>query len=413
MSFSATAARLRDALAIYDLMDDLGTALNAGGDLTMLGGGNPARIPPVIDACADALDRLGGSAGIARRLADYDPPQGPPAAREAVADYLRARYGWRIDAAHVGFVPGSQATFGYLFSIFAGRREDGTTGEVWLPLAPEYIGYFGAGAHEVPIRAFAPTVTDTGPGRFKYGIDWARLQPDARCALMAVSVPTNPSGNLLTQVELDRLTYLCRAATVPLVIDLAYGDPFPGIVGRHVTPPFGDGIVLALSLSKLGLPGLRTGIVVAAPEVIDLVARFNAATVLAGPGLGPALVTALIESGQIDPLCREHIAPFYRDRRQRALEIAEQALAGTGARIHEPEGAFFLWLELPPLVGGTTALYRRLKARGVLVLPGKAFFGNAPVAEREKDRCLRVSCAQPDAVLERGFAAIAEEAARA
>ena len=59
----------------------------------------------------------------------------------------------------------------------------------------------------------------------------------------------------------------CATAGVPLIIDGAYGLPFPGMIYTPATPFWDDNTILCLSLSKLGLPGVRTGIVVAAPEV--------------------------------------------------------------------------------------------------------------------------------------------------
>jgi len=412
MKFSALAARMRRELGIYDLMDDLGTALAGGGDVAMLGGGNPAAITEVHTACDETLAEIAGSrGGLARLFTDYDPPHGPMTAREAVAGYLADRYGWRVGPEHVAFVPGSQATFGYLFSMFGGSDGAGHEREVWLPLAPEYVGYFGAASMQVPVRAFAPVRSRRGPHRFKFCVDAEGFDPDARCGLVALSVPTNPTGNLVTQHELDDLARRTRARGVPLVVDLAYGAPFPDIGVREVIPPFGDEVILALSLSKLGLPGVRTGIVVAAPEVVELVARFNAAAVLAGPNVGPALLTGLIESKRLDPLCRDVIGPFYTARRRSALEIADRHLAGLEYAIHEPEGAFFLWLEFPGLAIDSRTLYERLKARGVIVLPGTPFVGDAPVDDATRQRSLRVSYAQPDAVLERGFEAIAREIA--
>ena len=43
-------------------------------------------------------------------------------------------------------------------------------------------------------------------------------------------------------------------------------------------------------------------------------------------------------------------------------------------RIHKPEGAFFLWLWMPGLPMTNAALYKRLKARGVIVVSGHYFF---------------------------------------
>ena len=63
--------------------------------------------------------------------------------------------------------------------------------------------------------------------------------------------------------ELERLDLLARSHGVPLIIDAAYGAPFPAIQHAHPGLLWNANVVLCLSLSKLGLPATRTGIVVA------------------------------------------------------------------------------------------------------------------------------------------------------
>jgi len=51
------------------------------------------------------------------------------------------------------------------------------------------------------------------------------------------------------------------------VIDNAYGLPCPGIIFSEATPLWNSNIILCMSLSKLGLPGSRCDIVIAAEKV--------------------------------------------------------------------------------------------------------------------------------------------------
>ena len=52
---------------------------------------------------------------------------------------------------------------------------------------------------------------------------------------ICVSRPTNPTGNVVTDEEIERLGIVARARGVPLIVDNAYGLPFPGIVFRDAT----------------------------------------------------------------------------------------------------------------------------------------------------------------------------------
>ena len=101
---------------------------------------------------------------------------------------------------------------------------------------------------------------------------------------------------------------------MPLIVDNAYGLPFPGIVFGDASPAWDENTVLCMSLSKLGLPGLRTGIVIANEEVIAALGAVNAIFCLAPGSLGPALATDLVESGDVLALARDVIRPHYAER---------------------------------------------------------------------------------------------------
>jgi len=85
-------------------------------------------------------------------------------------------------------------------------------------------------------------------------------------------------------------------------------------------------------------------------------------------------VEPLLRSGELAALCAERIRPYYELRSRQAVDWLREACAGLPLRIHRPEGAFFLWLWFPGLPVTSQELYRRLKARGVLVLSGHHFF---------------------------------------
>jgi len=99
--------------------------------------------------------------------------------------------------------------------------------------------------------------------------------------------------------QLDRLA---QAAGIPLIIDNAYGEPFPNIIHKDVTLHWHENIILSMSLSKLGLPAVRTGIIVAAPEIVQAMTRMNAVINLTPGSLGPSMIAPLFDSGQITGL---------------------------------------------------------------------------------------------------------------
>ena len=244
-------------------------------------------------------------------------------------------------------------------------------------------------------------------------MDFDALAGTSPVAAIAVSRPTNPTGNVLTDAEVQRLAALAKSRAVPLILDGAYGLPFPHIVYAEATPYWDDNVILCLSLSKLGLPGVRTGIVIASPEVVAALGAMTATMSLAVGSVGPVLARELVTSREIIRVSADVIRPYYRRRSEQAVEWLREALAGCEYFIHRPEGAFFLWLWLPGLPIDSAELYRRLKARGVLVLSGHHFFPGLADDWRHRHECLRISYAQPPDTVREGLAIVGEEVRRA
>ena len=69
----------------------------------------------------------------------------------------------------------------------------------------------------------------------------------------------------------------------------------------------------------------------------------------------------------------------------------------------------FLWLWFRDLPITTQTLYERLKAKGVYVVAGHHFFPGLNSEWRHQHECIRVTYAQPDEQVKRGFEVIAEE----
>ncbi len=410
MDISRFGQKLSREAGIVTLMDDLGEALRVNPDMLFMGGGNPAHIPEVEQVLEAALQRQLSDPDLRRQLLGvYQPPQGDAGFLDELAGFLRRTYGWPVTRANIALANGSQSAFFVLFNLFAGEFADGTRRRVQLPLVPEYLGYADLGISDELFSATRPAIEERDNGFFKYRVDFAGLRITEQTGALCLSRPTNPTGNLVTDDEMAQLDELARRRGVPLIVDAAYGEPFPGIVFQPARPHWNDNTILVLSLSKLGLPGARTGIVIANPEVIDTFARANTVLSLASGNLGPALVQELLREDRMLLLSRQSIAPFYRQRRDQAVAVFQRALAGIPHRIHQPEGAFFLWLWFPELPVSSEELYQRLKRRGVLVVSGHHFFPGLTEDWPHRHQCLRVTYCQAPEVVARGAEIIAEE----
>lgn len=420
--FSNVGQKLTARSGILELMDDLGRAMTVEPDMRMLGGGNPAHVPAMQKIIRERMvEMLGEGDAFERMIGNYDPPQGNPRFLQAVANLLQSTFGWDVGPQNLAITCGGQTAFFYLFNLLAGRFQDGRQRKVLLPLSPEYIGYADQGLDPGLFVACRPHITwprGEAARVFKYTIDFAAVEAalaKGDIAMMAVSRPTNPTGNVHTDDEIRHLAQLAQQYGIPLVIDNAYGAPFPNVIFTDAQPFHAPHVILTMSLSKLGLPGTRTAIVVGPEAIASAMGAMTAIAGLANGNVGQQLALPWVESGRILEFGPQILRPFYLERSLQAQAWTREFFDAQGVNwaLHASEGAFFHWLWLPDLKITTKELYERLKKRKVLVVPGEYFFFGLEEDWPHSRQCLRLNYSGNADNVREGLRIIAEEAARA
>lgn len=434
MTLSSFGDKFTRKTGILELMEDLAEAANFAASKTdaekraaplcMLGGGNPARIPEVESLWRARMGALlSDGDGFGRLIGAYDSADGMSAFRTSLAALFKREYGWNVGPENVCVTNGSQIAVWYLLNLLSGPDASGRRRRVLFPLMPEYVGYADQAVHEDVFVSCRPRIEFRGDSAFKYYADLDAVESLLRgkdpIGAILVSRPTNPSGNVLTDGEVVHLAALAKRYDVPLIVDNAYGLPFPGIVFTEAQPYWDESVVLSMSLSKIGLPSARTGIIVARREIVAALSATNAIASLATGTIGQAIAEPLIASGEILSLSRETVRPYYEKKRARALDLMKTLFKGMPIRIHESEGAIFMWLWFEGLPVSSRELYRRLKARSVMVLSGDYFsfgrFADGSLCSEweHPSRCIRINYSSSDDQVERGLSIIAEEARKA
>ena len=414
-SFSDFGEKIGGNCGIVELMKGLGEALTENKEMRMMGGGNPAAIPEIQNIWRNQIKSLLERPNrLDTVLGDYDGPSGNPEFLNKLADLLNQKYHWNLSAKNISITSGAQTAFFFLFNLLAGQFPDGSKKKILLPIVPEYIGYANQGINNNLFTAIPGLIEEIGNKSFKYRVDFENPTITKEIAAICVSRPTNPSGNVLTDKEIDKLSSIAKSNSIPLIIDNAYGIPFPGAIYTSANPIYDDHIILTLSLSKLGLPGTRTGIVIGNEKIIEKISAANAIIGLANNNIGQAITLPLIESGEIIDISSNIIKPYYFKKMGAALSQVKKSFdESIPYRIHQGEGAFFLWFWFPNLPITTKKLYQRLKKRNVLIVPGEYFFYGIKGPWNHSKECIRITFSQPESVIKEGIEILADEVRKA
>lgn len=419
MILSDFGKKLAGPSGINQLMDDLGKPFPEGLRIVQMGGGNPARIPEVEKMYRSRMEEiLSNGEEFENLIGRYDAPQGKTAFLDQVASYFSKTYGWNITRENVAVSNGSQSAFFYLFNMFAGLS-DGKKRKIVFPLVPEYVGYADQ-CVENDLFVGIPSSFEFFPDHtFKYHVDFNLLEKYLSShddvAGLCVTRPTNPTGNVLTDEEVNHLSELSKKYDIPFFLDNAYGLPWPNIIWENVNPYWDENVVLSMSLSKIGLPSLRTGIIIARKEIIDALSKINAIAALASGSVGQSLAGPLIETGKLIDTAKNCVKPYYQKKALKTQELIHKYFAGTNYAVHKSEGSIFMWLYLPDLKITTIEFYNRLKEKGVFVMPGEYFFfGNDPSLPKVEEhphfsKCLRLNYAGNEEDVDYGISLIAQE----
>ncbi|MBO0869364.1 MAG: PLP-dependent aminotransferase family protein [Micromonosporaceae bacterium] len=213
------------------------------------------------------------------------------------------------------------------------------------------------------------------------GLDVAELRKLLESGLrprLAHLIPNyqNPAGVTLSLAKRQAVLALAAEYGFTIFEDDPYaevrfrGEPLPTMLSLDASGSGAAGrVVHASSFTKTICPGVRVGYLVGPTDLIDRIARKATTVYISAGQLAQALVYQFCASGDIT----RSIATVRTALAQRARLLAEALRTHLPeARFSEPDGGYFLWVELPESVD-VDALQPEAAARGVAVVKGSDF----------------------------------------
>ncbi|NJM58558.1 MAG: valine--pyruvate transaminase [Synechococcales cyanobacterium RU_4_20] len=395
------------------IMKDIIETLRAGQgqDFINLSAGNPVILPEVEALWRDCTAELLASAEYGQVVCRYGSSQGYEPLLEAIAQDFHQRYGWAVSDRNILITPGSQSLYFLAANAFGGRTAEGQLKNIVLPLSPDYTGYGGISLVPEALIAYRPTLEIISNHRFKYRPDFSQVKIDANTGMVLFSRPCNPTGNVLSNAEVEKLAQLAAPYHAPVFVDSAYAPPYPGLNFTEMTPLFGGNLVHCISLSKAGLPGERLGAVIGPEAVIQTLEAFQTNFCIHSSRYGQAIAARAIRSGALAHLAETVIRPHYAEKFDVVEASLDQFMPDTLPwYLHKGEGAIFAWLWLDQLPMTDWEFYQQLKQVGLIVVPGSSFFPGLREDWPHTRQCLRISLTATATELQQGMQRLARTA---
>jgi 2-aminoadipate transaminase len=207
------------------------------------------------------------------------------------------------------------------------------------------------------------------------GIDVAALERVLAAGLepkLAHIIPNfkNPAGYTLSMEKRERLVELARGHGFTIFEDDPYvalrfeGEALPTMLSLD-----GDNVVYASSFSKTVCPGIRVGYLVGPQELIGRIAKIATGTYISPSMVAQAIVYQFCVSGALGRSLETVKAALGERARTLCAALARELPV---ARFVEPEGGYFLWVDLPR---GTdvNALFDAAARHGLQFVKGSDF----------------------------------------
>ena len=364
---AASAAASRPAFARWLATTNAVTStfLSAGriAELINLAGGLPApEAYPVAEIAEIARKAIEEHP---RETLGYNPVEGLPELRDAIAARLSAP-GLRLGRENVLITTSGMQGLDLLGKVLLDE------GGLIAAQVPTYLGALDAW------RPRSPTYRHLA-------LDDRGFDPVAALAgaQFAYAVPnfSNPTGRLVGVPMRQALVEAAHDAGTWLVEDDPYGGlhyegaPLPRMLELSASGSGGQGydgpVVHMGTLSKEIAPGLRIGWVVAAPAMVEALARAKQGSDMCTSGLTQRIALAALEGGLVERL-RPVLVDLYRERRDALCAALEEHLSEWLA-FEKPVGGMFVWaVARDPAFDTDRLLPAALEAK-VCVAPSSVF----------------------------------------
>lgn len=273
-------------------------------------------------------------ASIANNHSHYAPSNGTASLRKAASEFLAKKYDQKYDPDEILVTNGvTESIYDFLTAVI----NPGDVIIVPTPIFPLYIGdAISLGAKVVQV--------DTSQDGFKLTpkkLQATLEQYGDKVKALVMNYPTNPTGVMYSQAELNALADLVRNKPIFVLCDEIYSELNYDQPHASMEKTLHDQVVLMNGVSKAwAMTGYRIGIIAAPKAITDQIAKIHQAITTSEPTPMQDAAEEAFKNGADDAL------PMKKEFQKRR-DVLYEGMEKLGFDCVKPQGAFYLFAKIP------------------------------------------------------------------
>lgn len=272
-----------------------------------------------------------GIAALQAGVTHYTPTLGLPALREAIAEFYKNEYQVSVESEQIIITPGSALALQLVLTLMVSDADQVAIADPAYPSTHNLVHLLGGSVLQIPVSE---------DSSWQLNIELLKQYWNESINAVLIASPSNPTGTILEDQELQKIASFCADKGVFLLVDeiyhgLVYSQAPRTAVGIN------ENTFVINSFSKFyGMTGWRVGWIVAPKNYLSELNKLAQHTFLAAPTPSQYAALAAFQTNTQKILIERR--EEFRKRRDYLINALESI--GFGIRV-KPEGAFYIYAD--------------------------------------------------------------------
>ena len=272
-----------------------------------------------------------GIAALQAGITHYTPTLGLPALREAIAEFYKNEYQVSVESEQIIITPGSALALQLVLTLMVSDADQVAIADPAYPSTHNLVNLLGGSVLQIPVSE---------DSSWQLNIELLKQHWNESINAVLIASPSNPTGTILEDQELQKISSFCADKGVFLLVDEIYHGLVYSQVPRTAVG-INENTFVINSFSKFyGMTGWRVGWIVAPKNYLSELNKLAQHTFLAAPTPSQYAALAAFQTNTQEILIERR--EEFRKRRDYLINALESI--GFGIRV-KPAGAFYIYAD--------------------------------------------------------------------